>query len=70
MHLMISGGGAFTETAAITSADGTLFFLPIGRSVSIYSCTTGYRVQQLQGHTAKVTGIALHPSDKRQVRLP
>lgn len=64
---MLKGQHHYGQATAVASADGKYVLLPSGTSVSVYRAATGARVQWLEGHTARVTAVALHPDNTLQV---
>ncbi len=44
-----------------------MLYIPVGGIIEIVSIPTGAVVAALRGHTAAVTGVALHPTQPRQV---
>jgi hypothetical protein len=57
----------YEQATGVASADGKYVLLPSGISVSVYKAATGARVQWLEGHTSRITSVALHPDNTLQV---
>ncbi|KAM0845807.1 hypothetical protein ACQ4PT_056112 [Festuca glaucescens] len=58
---MITGGQSYVSAPPAFSADGRLLLVCSGRSVSVFSTSTGMLVSELEGHEGDVTAVVVVP---------
>ncbi|KAG8049217.1 hypothetical protein GUJ93_ZPchr0009g855 [Zizania palustris] len=58
---MITGGQSFVSAPPAFSADGRLLLVCTGRTVSVFSASTGMLVSELEGHEGDVTAVVVPP---------
>uniref|UniRef100_A0A0E0FE35 WD repeat-containing protein 75 second beta-propeller domain-containing protein n=1 Tax=Oryza meridionalis TaxID=40149 RepID=A0A0E0FE35_9ORYZ len=58
---MITGGQSYVSAPPAFSADGRLLLACTGRTVSVFSASTGMLVSELEGHEGDVTAVVVAP---------
>ncbi|VAI27360.1 unnamed protein product [Triticum turgidum subsp. durum] len=58
---MITGGQSYVSAPPAFSADGRFLLVCSGRSVSVFSTSTGMLVSELEGHEGDVTAVVIVP---------
>uniref|UniRef100_A0A0E0MPF9 WD repeat-containing protein 75 second beta-propeller domain-containing protein n=1 Tax=Oryza punctata TaxID=4537 RepID=A0A0E0MPF9_ORYPU len=58
---MITGGQSYVSAPPAFSADGRLLLVCTGRTVSVFSASTGMLVSELEGHEGDVTAVVVAP---------
>lgn len=62
---MITGGESLVSHPPSFSNDGKKVLVCTGKTVSVYSVSTGLKITELEGHTAEVTVVIVVPSSSK-----